>query len=97
MTKIQTDIGAWHRATFGNKGIIDRIRRKLEEEASEADAVLFLEDWRDSAQELADVCICCYALADRIGFDLDREIVRKFTEVSKRTDQVERDKARGIG
>ena len=87
---IQSDIGIWHRATFGEGDLWHRIIDKMREEFGE-----FLDDCGEPS-ELADIVICCYAYADRLGWDLDTEVRSKFVEVEKRTNQVERDAARGI-
>ncbi len=91
---IQVEIAEWHRATFGSERIIDRLILKLREEIKELN--LDLDARSDSArEEMADVAIVLYAMADRLDFDLDTLIRGKLARVKAR-DQVARDAERGI-
>jgi len=92
---IQSRIGAWHRQIFGAtcNSIFERVHMKLDEEYRE---FLRAKQNGDIEEEMADMSICLFSLADRMGFDLMAAIEDKFSTVSCRTDQIERDKARGI-
>jgi NTP pyrophosphatase (non-canonical NTP hydrolase) len=88
----QATIGAWHRAKFAPCPL-DWLGLKLAEEAGEVCRVLLglagepIRDGRvhtDLPDELADVAIVLYALADRAGFDLDQAVSDRFAVVSQR-------------
>jgi phosphoribosyl-ATP pyrophosphohydrolase len=96
---IQDEIGNWHRATFGDTtpDVMTRLCMKLDEEQSELWQVSTSSDNKLISVEMADNLIVLYALADRLGIDLDAAVREKFAIVRGRTDQLERDKDRGIG
>lgn len=89
-TGTQSRIGKWHRRTFGQYCSRKRLFDKLAEEFAE-----FIGSCGEPS-EAADIVIVLMAHASRNGYDLMQEVERKFSEVSKRTDQLERDSVRGI-
>ena len=89
MRELQDQVAEWHRATFPEDGIIDRLKQKLSEEYCE-----FRQTSCSEPEEAADVVIVLLALADRRGWDLEQAVKSKL-EIVKRRDQFARDRARG--
>lgn len=73
--------------------MIPRAFQKVMEEYTEWTLSGFDTEW----QECADIVIAITGLCAVSGIDLQSEIERKLAIVSARTDQAERDRARGIG
>lgn len=72
--------------------MIPRAFQKVIEEYTEWDNASYSED----AEECADIVIALCSYCSQAGIDLQSEIERKLAIVSARTDQSERDRARGI-
>lgn len=53
-------------------------------EVSELELGLIAKDWENSLEELSDIAILCYGLAEIIGGNLDTEIQRKMSINEKR-------------
>lgn len=90
----QNQIGAWHREVFGEYDPLDHIRaiaQKIQEEGHE------LEVAPDDPQEIADVLICAFAAADRLGIDMEEQLSCKMQVLVRRKhEQIGRDRERGI-
>ena len=94
--ELQQKVGQWHRNVFG-EGSVRRVGKKVLEEASELHCVTSrMHEQREVEKEAADVLISLYAIAEISGFDLLKSAAKRFMEVSKRTNQKDRDRERGI-
>ena len=91
---LQELITQWHLDTFGPLCTNERILRKFNEERRELE--IAVADGADWPQEAADVVICLMTLCGRNGVDLMAEVEKKAAIVMARTDQVQRDKQRGV-
>lgn len=72
------EIGDWHKDTFPSATLADCVE-KLKEEAQELEDAIGTPTWEE---ELADVALVVFAIADRYGVDLQHEMERKF-EINK--------------
>ena len=95
MTELQTEVGKWHRTTFGEttNDLHRRLGLKLIEECFEA---THATDDAELLAELADVMIVCLAWSDRLKASLEYRAWEKLAELKDRPDQIERDAVRGI-
>lgn len=74
----QFSISTWCQKTFGPAGSNARTAARANEEMAELLRCLTANDANPKAgEEMADVAIALYRLADRMGFDLEDEIDRK--------------------
>lgn len=86
-------VGAWHRSVFGEYKTEDHIcaiAMKAKEEARELQANPL------DPMEVAGLLICALAAADRIGFAPSLMVAVKLEILKSRTDQLGRDRERGI-
>lgn len=83
---IQKEISDWATSTFGEAGSNMRVASRANEEMSELIAALSKDDNHPKAsEEMADVVIIFYRLAERLGVDLHNEIARKMEINRNRT------------
>lgn len=80
----QSQIAQWARETFPD-ATIHNIIDKYTDEADELYTILYGEDEYAIADELADVAILLYQIADRCGVDLDMAVAGKFDANRART------------
>lgn len=82
----QASVSAWAEATFGPVSSNARVAARANEEMAELLRHLTNDDRHpDAAEEIADVMIVLYRLADRLGTDLHAEIDRKMAKNRGRT------------
>lgn len=88
----QETIETWRQATFGTPVTTARMAARANEEMAELLRALTVDDSHPkAASEVADVVICLYGVASRLGVDLHAEVDRKMAvnrqRVWKVTDQ----------
>jgi NTP pyrophosphatase (non-canonical NTP hydrolase) len=78
MRETQDTVAKWAVSVFGPAGSNARCAARANEEMAELLRALTADDNHPKAvEEVADVVIVLYRLADRMGFDLHAEIDRK--------------------
>lgn len=85
MTETQKTISTWSNDTFGPAGSNARVAARANEEMAELLRALTSDDAHPKApEEIADVVIVLYRLADRMGIDLHEQINAKMEINRKR-------------
>lgn len=93
LERLQRDVSAWHRATFGPDCPPWAVALKLAEEAGEVCRAVVEADYAsvngtgrtsDLADELGDVVIACAGLAARSGIDLNDAVAARWAVVGAR-------------
>lgn len=78
MAETQKLISEWANLTFGPSGSNMRVAARANEEMAELLRALSANDNHPkAAEEVADIVIILYRLAERLGIDLHKEIDRK--------------------
>ena len=78
MSETQATTSVWAEETFGPVSSNARVAARANEEMAELLSVLTVDDSSPEAgAEIADVFIVLYRLADRMGFDVQKEVDRK--------------------
>jgi hypothetical protein len=74
----QRTISEWAVATFGEAGSNARVAARANAEMSELLTKLTMDDGHPKAgEEMADVAVCLFRLAERMGYDLLAEVDKK--------------------
>jgi NTP pyrophosphatase (non-canonical NTP hydrolase) len=76
-TENQKTIAAWRVETFGTFPSPMRMAARANEEMAELIRALSSDDETKAVEEVADVLIILYGVAERLGFDLHTEVDRK--------------------
>lgn len=85
MTETQATISQWAEETFGPVSSNARVAARANEEMAELLRALTVDDASpEVGPEIADVFIVLYRLADRMGFDAQKEVDRKMLTNHKR-------------
>ncbi len=80
MRENQSTISNWANETFGPAGSNARVAARANEEMAELLRALTVDDDHPKAkEEIADIVIVLYRLADRMGVNLHDEIDRKMS------------------
>lgn len=82
----QKTISEWIETTFGPADSNVRVVARINEEMAELiRSVALDESHQDLGEEMADILICMYRLATRVGVDLNEQVDRKMEINRKRT------------